>query len=362
MSQSSSDSELSGNENICYKGEKKQEWLDSVAALNNLHNVVYPKILEQNSVGGWKRVNPDFPIIRGFNLNELDPGHKAFGFVEREMKDLYIFPPRANREEKSALAVIETTAKFMKIMIARVKVHGVYETIVSESKEVSSKEYDSSVMLMKLTAKKCTGREKENLEADILARASGFQKSKSKFQASVQLFKDASRCLAEEEGVEFDEKFNKNEYLNFNVFEKTFLISDKNFGKYFQEQETLWSDFLSNFEENSITTSTPIKPRSENLSQKDKDAENNKKEVERLNKKVRLFKEICGETEIDLHVAPLEELQENLREITKLHQELREAMCDEHIQITERVREYVTSRKILIRGCRKNLRDPGNKG
>ena len=78
------------------------------------------------------------------------------------------------------------TAKFMKIMIARVKVHGVYETIVSESKEVSSKEYDSSVMLMKLKAKKCTGREKENLEADILTRASEFKKSKSKFQASVQ--------------------------------------------------------------------------------------------------------------------------------------------------------------------------------
>ena len=35
------------NEDICYKGEKKQEWLDAVAALNNLHTKVYPKVKEQ---------------------------------------------------------------------------------------------------------------------------------------------------------------------------------------------------------------------------------------------------------------------------------------------------------------------------
>ena len=347
MSLTSENTLNTDNASICYKGEKKQEWLDAVAALNNLHSTVYPKVIEQNLGGGWKRVHPDFPLLKGLNPNELDPGHMAFGFVEREK--MLIYPEKADRDEKSALEVIQSTEKFMKIMVARVKVHGVFETIMSESIEVSAKEFNSSVLLMKVKTKKCSGPEKEDLEDKIIARASDFEESKSKLKASIQLFKDASRCLAEEEGVGFNEKFNKNEYLNYYVFEKKFVISNRKYEEYFQEQEALWSDLLSSLGDDSMTTSTPIKTRSEGPTQKDLEAERNKNEINKLNKKIKLFQAMCEETEKDLNEATLEELQGNLRDIKKLHQELREAMYEENFEITQRVKDYITSKKSLLR-------------
>ena len=347
MSLTSNNSEETDNENICYKGEEKQEWKDSIAALNNLHETVFPKILDQHLGGGWKRVNSDFPVIQGFNLAELDPGFKAFGFVEREK--LLIDPDKADRNESSALAVIQSTEKFMKILDSRVKVHGVFETIMSESIEVSSKEFNSSVLLMKLKAKKSSGSEQENHEENIIARASAFQENKSKLLASIQLFKNASCCLAEEEGMGFTEKFNKNEYLNYHVFEKKFVINNRKYDEYFQEQEALWTDLLSSLGEDSIVTSTPLKQRSQVSRQDDKEAESNKKEVAMINKKLKLLKEICEETESELSEAPLDELQDNLREIKKLHCEVRGEMYDEHIELTDRAKDYVASRKFLIR-------------
>ena len=74
MSLTSENTLNTDNASICYKGEKKQEWLDAVAALNNLHSTVYPKVIEQNLGGGWRRVHPDFPLLKGFDLIELDPG------------------------------------------------------------------------------------------------------------------------------------------------------------------------------------------------------------------------------------------------------------------------------------------------
>ena len=355
MSLTSENTLNTDNASICYKGEKQQEWLDAVAALNNLHSTVYPKVIEQNLGGGWKRVHPDFPLLKGLNPNELDPGHKAFGFVEREK--MFIYPEKADRDEKSALEVIQSTEKFMKIMVARVKVHGVYETIMSESIEVSAKEFNSSVLLMKVKSKKCSRPEKEDLEDKIIARASDFEESKSKLKASLQLFKDASRCLAEEEGVGFNEKFNKNEYLNYYVFEKKFVISNRKYEEYFQEQEALWSDLLSSLGNDSMTTSTPIKPRSEGPSQQDLEAERNKNEIDKLNKKIKLFRAMCEETEIDLETATLEELQGDLRDIKKLYQELREAMFEENFKITERVKDYITSKKLLLRRIAEKITD-----
>ena len=57
MSLPSSESVNTDMDNICYKGEKKQEWTDSVAALNNLHTTVYPKILDQD-------INGQLPVDR----------------------------------------------------------------------------------------------------------------------------------------------------------------------------------------------------------------------------------------------------------------------------------------------------------
>ena len=49
------------NASICYKGEKKQEWLDAVAALNNLHTKFYPKVKEQKFRWSREKSTSRFP-------------------------------------------------------------------------------------------------------------------------------------------------------------------------------------------------------------------------------------------------------------------------------------------------------------
>ena len=50
-----------GQNTITHKGEKKQEWLDAVAALNNLHTKVYPKVKEQKFRWSMEKSTSRFP-------------------------------------------------------------------------------------------------------------------------------------------------------------------------------------------------------------------------------------------------------------------------------------------------------------
>ena len=68
---------------LCYNGDKKEEWTQTVEALNELHDVIYPSVLEKGTRGEWKRVHPDFPDVAGVAATELDPGYKAFEFVSK---------------------------------------------------------------------------------------------------------------------------------------------------------------------------------------------------------------------------------------------------------------------------------------
>ena len=68
---------------LCYNGDKKDEWTQTVEALNKLHDVIYPNVLEKGIRGEWKRVHPDFPDVAGVAATELFPGYKAFEFVKK---------------------------------------------------------------------------------------------------------------------------------------------------------------------------------------------------------------------------------------------------------------------------------------
>ena len=231
----------------CYNGDKKDEWTQTVEALNELHDVIYPNVLEKGIRGEWKRVHPDFPDVAGVAATELFPGYKAFEFVEKHHDK--INPEKANRQEKSALDVVQTTQKFMDICVNRVKIHGLYSTLINELTELTTKGHNSSVVLLKL---KYLRTKEERLEDEIMKRYRDFQEIKSKVLGTLKLFKNAYSCLAAEEGLAFNKRFNKNPYhpssnpyINYWKFEEEYRIRGETMEVYLQHQETLWLDALS---------------------------------------------------------------------------------------------------------------------
>ena len=122
----------------CYTGDLTEEWKKHVDELSKLHDVIYPTVLEKDSRGGWKRVHPDFPDVAGVEAIELDPGYNAFEFMEKHRDK--INPGKANRAEKSALDVVQSTQKYMEICVNRVKIHGLYSTLINELTELTTKD------------------------------------------------------------------------------------------------------------------------------------------------------------------------------------------------------------------------------
>ena len=237
----------STNEEFCYNGELKEEWDQHVQQLNHLHDVIYPSVLEKGTRGEWKRVHPDFPDVAGVAATELFPGYKAFEFVKKHQDK--INPEKANRQEKSALDVVQTTQKFMDICVNRVKIHGLYSTLINELTELTTKGHNSSVVLLKL---KYLRTKEERLEDEIMKRFRDFEKIKTKVLGTLKLFKNAYSCLAAEEGLAFDKRFNRNPYhpssnpyINYWKFEEEYRIHGETMEVYLQHQETLWIDALS---------------------------------------------------------------------------------------------------------------------
>ena len=333
----------------CYNGDKKDEWTQTVEALNNLHDVIYPSVLEKGTRGEWKKVLQDFPDVPGVDATELDPGYKAFEFVIKHRDK--INPEKANRQEKSALDVVQTTKKYMDICVNRVKIHGLYSTLINELTELTTKEHNSSVVLLKLKKQKT---KEEGLDDEIMKRFTDFEESKSKVMETLKLFKNASSCLAAEEGLIFNRKFNRNSYINYWKFEEEYRIHGATLEVYFQDQEMLWTDALSSLVEK------PAKPKENTMGleammkmlmdNETNDLENQKKkEVEKINRKLKAFQEMVMEAKDSAEDACLEELQSMVGDIKNAQRELKEAQFNPDINFHPDNILYINGKSSLIK-------------
>ena len=80
--------DLDGAGGSCYKGQNPQLWAKHVKALNNLHNSVFPLVLDQGADGKWNRVKLKYPELEGFSSEKLQPGYQAIDFLSTEMTRL----------------------------------------------------------------------------------------------------------------------------------------------------------------------------------------------------------------------------------------------------------------------------------
>ena len=347
----------------CYSGERDEDFDQAIKAVNFLHENIYPIVLQKGTQGDWKSVNSDFPYIENFNPASLDPGHVAFQFIKDEASN--IDKEVANRDETKALDVVELTSKFMKMMVTRVKVYNLYTTLIDEATQLSTLEHSSSVTLLKIQHQRGkTQRDKDKASDAMMQRFSQWEAAKRKFTDTLHLYKAASRCVAEEEGKTFNQKFNRNEYINYWVFVQDYHIRGKPYQVYLDEQEMIWTDSLESLtkefpkptaEDKTKGLEDLVKTLAESLKQnKAEDAEQaaqkaSKLKIERVNRKLRVFQEICTEAEENFERATLEELQGSLKEIKELQLQLREEAHEGDIAFKESAQNYIAERKEQVR-------------
>ena len=130
-------------------------------------------------------------------------------------------------------------------MKSRVKTRDIYNKIVLECAEIQTKEYNNSVLLLKLQYQRANGDRKDELENKIMDRFSAYQESKNKMETTLKEFKASSSALAQQEGLKFNENFNKHPYLNYYQIMKQPIINNKTIKSYKDEQESCWNDCLS---------------------------------------------------------------------------------------------------------------------
>ena len=344
---------------LSYNGEKPEEWAKAISDINKLAIEIYPTLLEKKLDGSWKRVHPDFPDVAGILPNELDPGYNAFEFVRKNQTQ--INTEKCNREETRALDVVQTTHKFMEIMVARVKIYDLYGTVINELTELSTKECNGSVHLLRLKHKRAADTAtKETLEEDIMQKFSEYEEIKSKVQETLKLFKTASSCLAKDEGLVFNRKFNRNEYINYWRLMEEYKIRGVTIEVYLQDQEALWTDALSSLADKPATQETQekmsgleamMKALAESLSSNKKEDQDRskKREVERVNRKYSVFQELCKDAKDLAEDAGLEELQSTASELRSLQRELKESQFNPDIDMSVEAKEFIERKSSLIK-------------
>ena len=266
----------------CYLGQRPQLWPKHVDALNVLHASVLPKVLEKTVSGGWKRVHPDFPEINGLDLRELQPGFDVMKFILEET-DANFDISKANRDEKNAMDVVKSASHFMEIMLHRIKVRDFYEKINPESTEMQTKEYNNSVLVKKIEYLKARDDEAKQVQLcnEIMERFNAYEEAKTKMKNALVLFRESSRELAKVEGFVFNEKFNKNQYLNYYQFIKLNDWNNKKLKVYWEEQDECWNDVLKALDISNSESKRDTQPPSDLNSSRESSEETRKREKQK---------------------------------------------------------------------------------
>ena len=343
----------------CYKGQNPQLWAKHVQALNNLHSSVYPCVLEKGTTGAWKRVHPSYPEMEGFNSEELQPGYQAMDFLLTELGNMDI--SKANKDEKSALDVFNSTRRFMEVMRSRVKARDVYNKVTPACAEMQTMEYNNSVLVMKVKYHRANSDRKIELEERILDRFQAYEDFKEKFEKTLQEFKQASMDVAQKEQVAFNEKFSKFQYLNYWQLVKYFTINNKSIRDYWDEQEACWADCLAcldNDSQNKTQVEKHPQPQLDQAMNKESYEESKMREKQaRFKHKLLLFRDAHEEAQSGLSKATLEELQATYKEITDVQRELKEMIYDPEIKVSDDWKKFIKESKQLPRDITKRITD-----
>ena len=329
----------------CYNGENKLEWETTVKDLNDAHINLYPRILEKGINQEWKRVHKDFPLMEDVKIEELEPVKKAMEFLSNEKDN--IDGEKATGQEKGALEVEALTRKFIDIIIKRVEIYSKYKTCVEVLTKLRTNEFNNTALLWKIQHKRAKDVAKKSLEESLMGRQTKYEEDKAKAENVLTEYKELSESLAALEELPFNEKFNKNMYINYWQLIKSYDIRAMKIDDFFQEQENLWGDLLMYLDrsEDSGDTSVQGGPSPK------QNPEDNK--MKRFQSKLQMFKSICSE-KLDGEES-LEELQTHNRQILDVQRELKEIMYNPDAKASSSDVAWINAQKDLTRELSKKI-------
>ena len=341
-------------ESTCYSGDQKEAWIKAVHDLNIFHETVLPKVWKKGQAQEWTRVDPNFPAIDNFEFEELNDGYNAIEFCKQEAGN--IDRTKGTRIEKSALDIIQIAEekKFMKIFNARKATWDTWMTLAKEYDELPTREYNDDVDLMKLDHEAAEPRAKPNIQNQITKRCKEYRELKARFEATLKLFKQTSECVAKEEGRIFNEQFNKNQYINYFVFEKEgFKGNSVHFKTYLKEQEKSWKAIISYLNGTSIVTQQAHHQSDAELTRQEKIAS----ETTRFQNMLRSFRVLLKQANDMLVDAELEEVEVSRKKLEKRLETLEELIDNPDVDISEEERQYVISAQKLLHPIKKKEKE-----
>ena len=323
----------------CYSGENKLEWETTVKDLNDLSINLYPRILEKGINQEWKKVHKDFPLMEDVKIEELEPVKKAIEFLSNEKDN--IDGDKATGLEKGALEVEALTRKFMNVMMKRVTVYSKYGACLELLTKLRTNEFNNVALGWKIKHKRAKDVAKKSLEESLMERQNKFEEDKAKVQNALSEYKKLSESLAALEELPFNEKFNKNIYINYWQMIKNYEVKAMKIDDYLQEQESFWADLLMYLDKaedkgDISVQSQPSPPRN---------PEENK--LKKFQSKLQMFKSICTER-LDGEES-MEELQTHNRQILDVQRELKEMMYNPEVKASKEDVAWINAQKDLTR-------------
>ena len=124
-------------------------------------------------------------------------------------------------------------------MKERQRVKDLYNKVIPAIENLKTKEYNNSVLVMKVKYHRATGDSKLELEENLLERSQAFEDFLGKLYEALEDFKKGSKEMAQLEQVPFNEKFNKYQYINYIQFVKQSTIKNKSINGYLDEATSM---------------------------------------------------------------------------------------------------------------------------
>ena len=337
-------------EELCYKGQHHKTWTTAMAKINDFYQNLFPQIFLKGYQPIYHKVNPKYPKIEGLDKNKTSACIEVFNFVHSEYENINF--EKGNSIEQKALEIFITTNNLVKIAELREKTAKIYDKLKNESEEIKSFECDLDVMILLRNHRKGDQNLKEKLDSKFMDKIMAYQKMKTNIEKSLKIFESSSKNLAAKEGLNFDEKFNPNEYLNYICFTKNFLIDNKNIKDYIKEQDKKWT--------NSINILNMQDPSGVHINTLKVPGQKNCESEEKQNKfkqKLRMFRDTCHDAETTLDTATIEELEADYKEITTIQRELKEMCYDPEIEVSDDWKKHIKEAKHLPREIMKKIKN-----
>ena len=332
----------------CYKGLNPDKWLSSIKEIIDCHNNLFPKVLDKGQLQEWIRVHKDYPKIDNYDKNKMTSCIEAFNFINVEERN--IDTEKANTEERRAMEYYQITKNFIKIIENRHGLVRIHDKLIDECDDILNYQFDSDVQMLKIEHQNGDNNLKTEMSKKIMERAQLYKDIKAKIKNTLKVFKTSSKTLAEKENLNFDEKFNKNQYLNYFQFTKNFKIDDESIDDYFKHQEKEWLEtmkYLSSQASSEAKINSPDLPK--------------ESELQNFQLKMKKFTAIYDEAENVLTEAGPKELETYLKRIQSLQDNIYDYQFTSNTDISENSLNMIKKSRKLMRKISERIEEIHNK-